>query len=181
MTRIDPVDPASLGTELRDLLERLPDLPHFGLLAHASTAFGPRLAYGRVLMRDLSLDDGSREAAILCVAGWTDCAYVIVQHRDVALAAELTPEEAGAALRGDADGLSRPVWQAVVRFVAEMLNRRGASAEAVADLRRQAGDRGVIETGLLVERYLGLCLLLNSLGIAPVAPVELHDPRPSSH
>lgn len=175
---VGPPDREGLPPELRDLLDRLPDLPHFALLAHAESAFVPRLEYGRVLMRELSLSDDLREAVIVRVAAWARCDYVRVQHEEQGARAGLSPDQLAAAASGETGRLADEDQRAAVDFVSEMLQGPGASPAAVRRLVERVGERGLVEVGLVVERYLGLSLLLASLRVPAAPAADLIDVRP---
>jgi 4-carboxymuconolactone decarboxylase len=172
--RIPPPDPASLPEEIREMLAALPDLSHFTLLAHAPGTFLPRLAYGEALMTTLALPDTVKELAIVRAATLAGCPYVQVQHvaagrragvPDAKLAAASAPEP-------DLSGFEHGE-AAALRFVDEMLLRCGAGAAAVAEVLTCFDARQLVELALVVDRYYGLALVLNSLGLEAEAPREL--------
>jgi alkylhydroperoxidase family enzyme len=178
MALIDDLPPADTEEELRVLLDRLPDLPHFRLLAHAQSAFGPRAVYGRTLMLDLELADCDQELVILRTAWRAHCEYVAVQHRSAAATAGLSPGQIAAAQTEDAAELTEN-QRALLRFVDGMVMEHGAQEAVVRDVADRYGPRQLVEAGLVVERYLGLAILLNSLRVTPAPAVDLRMARDS--
>ena len=68
MALIPYADPKSAPKEVRELLDVLPDLHVFQMVAQAPTLFGPWLALGGAILATLELDPLLRELAILQVA-----------------------------------------------------------------------------------------------------------------
>jgi CoA:oxalate CoA-transferase len=166
--RIRPPDPARLTPELRSALAALPPLPHFGVLAHAETAFLPRQAYGEALRCRLALPADLRELAILRTAHLTDCDYIVHQHRAPAAAAGLAGPAIEAALADPPDPATLTAPQAaVVGLVGEMVTRRAGGAAGVRAVLAHLTQRELVELCLVVERYLVLSVVLNTLGVAP--------------
>jgi 4-carboxymuconolactone decarboxylase len=178
MSLIDALPAAEAPPELRALLDQLPDLPHFRVLAHAQTAFGPRAAYGKTLMLELELPDREQELVILRTAWRARCEYIAVQHRSAAAAAGLAPSEIVSAQTEEAAGLTGN-QRALLRFVDGMVVNFGAQEGEVREVAERFGPRQLIEVGLVVERYLGLAILLNSLRVSPAAAVKLRASRDS--
>jgi alkylhydroperoxidase family enzyme len=177
VSRLEALPPGDADPEVRELLARLPALPHFTLLAHAQSAFAPRHAYGEALMRRLELPDVLRETAILRIAARTHCGYVAAQHHhaavDVGMADSLVHAVEHLDGPGAGDDELSSEQSVVIRLVDGMLLHYGADEAAVAAVRDALGARQLVELGLVVERYLGLCILLNSLAVPPAAAMKL--------
>jgi pimeloyl-ACP methyl ester carboxylesterase/alkylhydroperoxidase family enzyme len=174
--RIGPPDRASLPTEVRSALERMPNLIHFNLLAHASSAFLQRIAYGETLRHRLTLPAKVRELATLRVTALAGCPYNEMWHRNLAAKVGADAGEILAVLRPELDPAAfAPPEAAALTFVDEMVNCRGAGPAAVAGVLAHFSERELVELGLVVDRYLGLSLLLNSLGVEPVLPARETD------
>src|SRR3954452_18008446 len=80
MARIEPIDPASAGEDVREGLDNLPPLNIFRTLAHAETAFRPFLRFGGAVLGQMALDPVVRELAILTVAKEAEAEYEWIQH-----------------------------------------------------------------------------------------------------
>src|SRR5438105_5527757 len=85
VARLPYVDPERAPAHVREVLERMPSLNVFLMMANAETAFRPWMRWGGVLLNDLALDPLLRELAILHVARLTPGAeYEWVQHVPIA-------------------------------------------------------------------------------------------------
>src|SRR5213594_1007617 len=87
MARLPYVEPDDAPEPVREVLEIVPPLNIFRMMANAETAFRPWIRWGGVLLTDLALDALLRELAILRVARLTPHAeYEWVQHVPIAKA-----------------------------------------------------------------------------------------------
>jgi AhpD family alkylhydroperoxidase len=173
VARIEPPDRASLPAEVREVLERMPNLIHFNLFAHASGAFMQRIAYGDALRHRLNLPAKVRELATLRVTALVGCRYNEMWHRNLAAKVGADASEILAVLRPELDRAAFAAPEAAaLTFVDEMVNCRGAGSAAVAGVLAHFSERELVELGLVVDRYLGMSLLLNSLGVEPVLPAR---------
>jgi pimeloyl-ACP methyl ester carboxylesterase/alkylhydroperoxidase family enzyme len=171
--RIEPPDRASLPAEVRAALEQMPNLIHFNLLAHASTTFMQRIAYGDTLRHQLDLPAKVRELATLRVTALVGCRYNEMWHRNLAAKVGADAGEILAVLRPELDRAAFAAPEAAaLTFVDEMVNCRGAGSAAVAGVLAHFSERELVELGLVVDRYLGMSLLLNSLGVEPALPAR---------
>src|SRR4051794_2164343 len=101
MARVPYPDPGSLPERNREVLDALPPLNIFRMLAHAETALRPYLRFGGALLADLQLDPVARELAILQVARLFDADYEWIQHVAVGHAVGVTDAQIEALERGD--------------------------------------------------------------------------------
>src|SRR2546430_9620044 len=103
MARLPYVDPDRAPQPVREVLEAMPPLNVFRMMANAETAFRPWMRWGGVLLNDLALDPLLRELAILHVAALTPPAdYEWVQHAPIARSVAPTDEQVEALQHGDA-------------------------------------------------------------------------------
>src|SRR5271166_6048849 len=93
MPLIPYVDPKSAPQEVQELLDVLPDLRVFQMVAQAPTLFRPWLALGGAILASLELDPVVRELAILQVACTSGCEYERVQHEAIAVGVGATSEQ----------------------------------------------------------------------------------------
>ena len=185
MALIPYVDPKSAPEEVRELLDVLPDLHVFQMVAQASTLFGPWLALGGAILASLELDPLLRELAILQVACASGCEYERLQHEAIAVGVGASSEQvtllAAPTESRAQDAMDRaftPGQQAVIRFTDQVVGPgRVAEAEVVA-LREHLSDRGIVELLLVIGHYSGIALLAETVRLdldesAQMAVVEL--------
>ena len=123
VARLPYVDPSDAPEPVREVLERVPPLNIFRMMANADTAFRPWIRWGAVLLSDLSLDAALRELAILRVARLTPHAeYEWVQHVPIAKAVGVRDAQVQALERDEpeADSFS-PEERLVLRFTTEVV------------------------------------------------------------
>lgn len=175
MPRPALVVPENSPPQVREALAALPaGLGVFGMLAHAESAFRPWLALGGALLGSLELDPVLREMAILRVAMIAGCDYERVQHEAIATGVGVAPEQVAALAAGRSSGEEFDRLQALVlRFVGEVVDKRGADEALVAELEAALSAREVIELLLVISHYYGLALLLNTTGLEPDPPVAM--------
>src|SRR5271165_3161466 len=93
MALIPYADPRTHPKEVRELLDVLPDLHVFRMIAQAPTLFGPWLSLGGAILATLELDPVLRELAILQVACTVGCEYERLQHAAIAASVGATSEQ----------------------------------------------------------------------------------------
>src|SRR5437667_10474247 len=94
MARLPYVDPNGAPRQVREVLDAMPPLNVFRMMANAETAFRPWMRWGGVLLNDLALDPLLRELAILRVARLTPHAeYEWVQHVPIARSVGASDEQ----------------------------------------------------------------------------------------
>jgi len=185
MALIPYVDPKGAAQEVRELLDVLPDLHVFRMVAQAPTLFGPWLALGGAILASLELDPLLREVAILQVASASGCEYERLQHEAIAGGVGASSEQVTLLATPtesrdqDAMDLSFTTSQrAVIRFTDQVVGpRRVAEADVVA-LRKHLSDRSIVELLLVIGHYSGIALLAETLRLdldesAQMAVVDL--------
>ena len=180
MALIPYADPQSAPNEVRELLEVLPDLHVFRMVAQAPSLFGPWLALGGAILATLELDPLLRELAILQVACTVGCEYERLQHGAIAAGVGATSEQvtllATAGESRDQDAVNRaftPVQRAVIGFT-DQLARPGRSSEReVVALREHLSDRCIVELVLVVGHYLGIALLAETVRLDLDEPAQM--------
>jgi len=93
MALIPYVDPKGAAQEVRELLDVLPDLHVFQMVAQAPTLLGPWFALGGAILASLELDPLLRELAILQVACTSGCEYERLQHGAIAVGVGANSEQ----------------------------------------------------------------------------------------
>jgi 4-carboxymuconolactone decarboxylase len=174
MPRPAPLEPENASPPVREMLENLPPLNVFRMVANAESAFRPWLALGGALLGSLELDPRLRELAILRVAAIVGCEYERVQHEPIAIGVGARPEQVAAVVAGRTSGEEfDELEELVLRFVDETIEKRGAGEEIVAELEAALSAREVVELLLVVGQYHGLALLLNTTGVEPDPPAGM--------
>ncbi len=171
MPRIPYRDPETAPEPIREVIASTP-LALLGIVAHADSAFEPWLRYSNTLLRKLELDPLLRELAILQVAHLSSSEYEWTQHVPIAESFGATPELVAAIAAGEPEPAGADRRQgAVLSFTREVMLDGAASEQAVAAMRDQLGDRGVVELLLVIGNYMGLARLIASVGLEPHEPV----------
>jgi AhpD family alkylhydroperoxidase len=175
MARLPYVDPEQAPQAVREVLGRLPALNIFRLMAHAETNFRPLLALGTSILSQQQLDAKLRELAILRVAQLSSARYEWVQHVPIARAAGATEAQIAALERGAIEpACFDPLEQLVLRFTAEVVERVGASAGIVEEMKGHFSAREIVELILAIGFYMTIARLMETSGIDldPPAGVE---------
>jgi 4-carboxymuconolactone decarboxylase len=156
VARLPYVDAATAPEPVREVLDRVPPLNIFRMMANADTAFRPWIRWGAVLLSDLALDAALRELAILRVARLTPHAeYEWVQHVPIAKAVGVSDAQVRALERDEpeADCFS-PDERLVLRFTTEVLRDARASGETFAAIARLLSPREIVELLMVIGQYM---------------------------
>jgi 4-carboxymuconolactone decarboxylase len=172
MARLPYVDPADAPEPVREVLENVPPLNIFRMLANAETAFRPWMRWGGILLGELQLDPLLRELAILQVARVTPHAeYEWVQHVPIAKAVGATDEQVAALERGDLDAdCFTDDQRLALRFTGEVVQEVRASDETFEELAQRLSPREVIELLMVIGQYMMIAR------VAATADIELDEP-----
>ena len=174
MARLPYVDPETASPDVRDALERAPDLNIFRMMANAETAFRPWLRWGATLLSDLQLDPLLRELVILRVARLTPHAeYEWVQHAGIAKAVGATDEQVDALARDDiaADCFSELEQQAL-HFTTEVVQDARASDDALESLSAGLSPREIVELLMVIGQYMMLARVMATTQMELDEPVD---------
>ncbi len=185
MPLIPYVDPMQAPKEVRELLDVLPDLHVFQLVAQAPTLIGPWLALGGAILASLELDPLVRELAILQVACTSGCEYERVQHEAIAVGVGATSPQvtllATPSESRDHDAMHRaftPGQRAVISFTDQVVGPGRVAGGVVVARREHHSDRSLVELLLVIGHYSGIALLAETLRLdldesAQMAVVDL--------
>ena len=176
MARLPYVDPEHAPERVRQVLERVPPLNVFRMMANAETAFRPWMRWGGVLLNDLRLDPVLRELAILRVARVSPGAdYEWVQHAPIALSVGATDEQVAAIERGDVDAACfSEEERAVLRFTTEVVRDVRASDDAFSAVRERLSPREIVELLMVIGQYMMLARVMATTDMELDEPA---DPR----
>ncbi|MEZ6319056.1 MAG: carboxymuconolactone decarboxylase family protein [Phycisphaerales bacterium] len=153
MARINPVTKAQATGKSGELLgaveKKLGRVPNLlGTLAHSPAALGSYLAQSEAVGQS-SLSAKAREQIALAIAGVNQCGYCASAHTAIGKSIGLSADDAGRALRGEADD---PLTQGAIDLAKVIVEKRGLISDDDLRAARAAGlgDREVIEVVALV-------------------------------
>jgi alkylhydroperoxidase family enzyme len=172
LARLPYADIDRAGPELRESFARLAaPLNIFRMMAHAETCFKPLTRLGGAMLGKLALDARLRELALLYTVRLEGGTYEWVQHVPVARKLGVSEAQIAALETGNTDA---PCFdardRALLRFTTEVVERVGASAESLADLRTHLSDREAVELVLMIGFYMMLARLTETTGVELAAP-----------
>jgi alkylhydroperoxidase family enzyme len=161
--RIPNLAPEAADPPVAEALAAAPPLDIFAVLAHAQGVFRPFMRYGLGLLRDLELDPGLRELAILRVAALTPGgAYEWQQHEPIARAVGVSDVRIEAARTGTGavgdDAL-------VLAFTEEVVRAARQSAETWAAAAARLEHREIVELLLVIGQYMMLARVMATAGL----------------
>jgi alkylhydroperoxidase family enzyme len=164
-----------MSPEVADLLDRVPPLRIFQMLAHAETCIRPFMRFGSAILTEQALDAKLRELAILRVASLSGAEYEWVQHVPIASAAGVSGAQVDALQAGDTtaacfDDLER----LVLDFTTEVVHEVRASDATLAALTARIPTREVVELTLAIGYYMLVARFLETTGVDLDPPL---DPR----
>lgn len=166
MARIPYVEPESAAAPVREVLEGLPKLNIFKLMAHAESNFRPLLRLGTSILVEQALSARLRELAILRVARLEDAEYEWTQHVPIARGAGVSDAQVSALERGDiAAACFDPTEQLVLRFTDAVVEEAGADEALVKELSAALPHRELVELVLAIGFYMTVARLMNVAGI----------------
>jgi 4-carboxymuconolactone decarboxylase len=155
MARLPYVDPAEAPPHVREVLETLPPLNLFRMVAHAQSAVRPLLRLGGALLTEGELDDRLRELAILRVAQMSGAEYEWVQHVAIGQAVGVSDEEVAALEGGDAEAdCFGDGERLVLAFTTEVVRDVGASQATFDRVAERFSPREVMELILTIGFYM---------------------------
>jgi 4-carboxymuconolactone decarboxylase len=171
-SRIPLVDIAALDAAQRATFDRIAGTrgrvagPFLALL-HSPELADRVQAVGAFIRFESSLDDATRELAILVTARCWSCQFEWVAHAPLALAAGISADQLDAVADGRRPSSLAPTAAAVHDFVAE-LSRNGRVGDATyAAALGRLGVARLVELTALVGYYTLLAMTLNAHEIAP--------------
>lgn len=165
MTRVTLPDLGNVEGPLGEALRARPPANLYRVLALAPTVAPGFLHYGLAVLRDMQLDPGLRELAILRVAHRSGSAYEIAHHRPMARKAGLTPSKIEGVLSEVLPDEFTDVEKAVIRFVDEVVANVKASPLAFEAVASHLSQQELVELLLTIGQYMGIARLLENLEI----------------
>lgn len=156
MARLPYVDPENAPEPVREVLDAIPPLKIFRMMANAETAFRPWIRWGGVLLTGLALDPLLRELAILRVARLTPHAeYEWVQHVPIAEGVGASKEQVAALERDQpAAECFTDHQRTVLRFTTEVVQAARADEATLTAAREFLSPREVVELLMVIGQYM---------------------------
>lgn len=165
MARIPYPDPMSLAEADRKLLNAIPPLNVFRLLAVSPSLFRPLINFFNAYLSHGLLSDEHREIIILRVGHLCRNPYELFQHQRVALEIGMTEERIHALSAENGRDLFNDSESALIEFVDEIVQCDGASAGQLEKLRSYFSDAEVMEATIIAGVYIMVCKMLTTFDV----------------
>ena len=165
MAKLPYPDAAALPEENRKLLETLPPLNIFRMLAGAGASFPPFMALINAYLNHGALDAELRELAILRVGHLQASAYELHQHERVSRTIGMTAERIAAAGGTLPSPLFSAAENAALTFIDEQVRHVKADAALFDEALGHVGDAGMQELILIAGIYMLVCRYLETMEI----------------
>jgi len=165
MARIPYPDPKSLAEADRKLLNAIPPLNVFRLLAVSPSLFQPLINFFNAYLSHGLLSDEHREIIILRVGHLCRNPYELFQHQRVAREIGMTEERIHALSNEKYGDLFDDSESALIQFVDEIVQRDGASADRLEKLRSYFSDAEVMEATIIAGVYIMVCKMLTTFDV----------------
>ena len=156
MARLPYPDPEAASPRVREVLEQIPPLNIFRMMANADSAFVPWLRWGGALLTDLELPADLREIAILRVARLTPGAeYEWVQHEAIARTVGVSEAQVAALARDEPeDDCFNEREKIVLRFTSEVVTDARPSEQVLEQAKAELSAREVVELLMVIGQYM---------------------------
>jgi AhpD family alkylhydroperoxidase len=184
MARLPYVEAATAGAPARDVLERISAergqaFNVYRMLAHSPRALEHVYGLASYLWFESALDRRLQELVILRVAQLTGSDYEWARHRSIARRVGVTDEQVAALAAWRSAAAIYDARERAALAVAEQATVHiDAGEEAVAELRRLAGDQALVEVLVLTGLYGLVARVLRSTAVDP-EPGDEPLPPPS--
>jgi alkylhydroperoxidase family enzyme len=165
MARLPYPDPASLPEANRKLLETLPPLNIFRMLAGSGPSFAPFMSLINAYLNEGLLDVELRELVILRVGHRCGSAYELHQHLRVSRTLGLSESRIEAAAATLPSPELSKAENAALALADDLVAHVKADTQIFEEARAHLGDSGVQELIIIVGVYLLVCRYLETLEI----------------
>jgi 4-carboxymuconolactone decarboxylase len=169
VARLPHLDREDAEPDVRALLERLPPLGIFSMVANAQGSFTAWARYGGKLLDPDLFDARLRELAILTVARLTPGAeYEWIQHVAIAEAVGASAAEIEAVKSGELGGLE-PHARLIVSFTTQVVERAAPDDTTLAARRERHSTSEIIQLLLVIGQYMtvGRIMATSQLDLDP--------------
>tara|TARA_R110002110_G_scaffold18688_9_gene78353 strand:- start:3336 stop:3899 length:564 start_codon:yes stop_codon:yes gene_type:complete len=165
MARIPYPDPAALPDTNRKLLEGLPQLNIFRMLAGAGTSFPAFMGLLNAYLNEGVLDPELRELTILRIGHLAGSSYELHQHRRISRILGIS----AARVEASAGKLPSPLFSdaenAALAFTDDQVAHIKADERLFAAAHEHLGDAGMQELVIVIGIYLLVCRYLETFEI----------------
>lgn len=165
MARLPYPDPTSLTATNRKLLETLPPLNIFRMLAGSGPSFAPFMSLINAYLNEGLLDVELRELVILRVGHLCGSTYELHQHLRVSRTLGLSESRIEAAAGALPSSEFSKAENAALALADDLTRHVKADAKIFEEARAHLGDSGVQELIIIVGVYLLVCRYLETLEI----------------
>ncbi len=165
MARIPYPDPAALPADARNLLESLPQLNIFRMIAGAGASFVPFMEFINSYLNSGVLDPELRELVILRVGHLCGSAYELHQHRRVSRMIGMNEERIAASAGTLPSSLFSAAENAALAFTDDQVANVKADGKLFAAAHEHLGDAGMQELVIVIGTYLLVCRYLETFEI----------------
>lgn len=165
MARIPYPDPATLPKANHELLQDLPQLNIFRMLAGSGPSFVPFMTLINAYLNEGLLDAELRELVILRVGHLCASHYEQHQHRRVSRMLGMSAERIEAAEGALPSPLFSEAENAALAFTDDQVANVKANAKLFAAAHAHLGDAGMQELVIIIGVYLLVCRYLETFEI----------------
>ena len=165
MARIPYVDPADAPEKVADLLQQLPAMNVFRMLAHAAPEFRRFVAFSDALLRKSAVDKWLLELAILRVGHLSSAPYEIQQHEPMAAAVGGTAEKIAAIASWPGTDVFDEVETLILRYTDDVVANVRASDATFRPLAERMDHQQMVELTMGIGCYMMVSRLLNTFDV----------------
>ncbi len=165
MARIPYVDPDNAPEPVAQLLDELPPLNVYLMMAHAETSVRSFVRLGNAILFKGELDPVLRELAILRVAHLSGAAYEIHHHEKVAAQLEIPRRKVEAVARGGDAKIFTDLERQVLRFTDDVVRNIRAGDATFLPLAQTMSRRSLQELVLTIGYYMMVARFLETFDV----------------
>ena len=188
MSRLEPLEPASLAADQRAVYEAIQRGPRgarhgriglvgpFGVWVRSPKVGLAAQAFGATLRFETSLPERVKEIAICTVGAHYRASFEFAAHASLAAAAGVPASVVEALRRREAPVLEEPAEAIAWRVTRELLDDHRIVDGTYAEALRLFGESALIELVSIVGYYCFISLTLNAFDV-PLTP-DMIDPFP---
>ena len=165
MARLPYPDPKNLPEDARKLLETLPPLNIFRMIAGSGASFIPFMSLINAYLNEGTLDDELRELVILRVGHLCGAAYELHHHVRVSRGLGLSEARIGATAGTFPSPHFSEAENAALAFTDDLVAHVKADKALFDAAREHLGDTGIQELAIIVGVYLLVCRYLETFEI----------------
>ena len=170
MARVPYPDPQALSPDTRAVLDKLPPLNIFRMLAGGEGLLRAFARFGDHLLSRASLDPVLREIAIVRVGVLSGASYEVHQHEGISRLLGMSDELIAAIRSGPDDPTFSEPQRQVMRFTDDVVANVKASDDTFEALAGELSLQQLQELTITIGFYMAVCRYLETFGIEIEAP-----------